>query len=115
MIGIIYRIKDNIFLSLFDSINNNITNGIPISENSYETLQNNQVSVVDVILSIGLDKLDFDINNFVDLANKEKDNISYNIKDIMVYTINDTTIEKMCENNIFTKVVIDIIKNTNTK
>lgn len=113
--GVVYKIKDGYYLSLFNPINNGISDGIPITKGPYETLQENQISVVEVILKDGNEELNnIDIDDFVEnRASLEQGNIFYNIKDLLLYTIKqDITIEKICEQGEFIDVAIDMIKNT---
>lgn len=112
--GVVFRIQDGVYLCLLDPVIGKFTDGIPISSNEYDTLKNNQVSVVDVILKDGnLELNDLDVTKFVnDKALFEQTNIFYNIKDLMIYTIDDHTIEEVVKMGDFLDMVTDMVKQT---
>lgn len=111
--GVVYKIRNGIYLSLYNPDDESVTDGIPITEGPYKTLQNNQVSVVEMILKDGTQEIvDINISDFVyNRAERDAWSIFYNIKDLMIYTIENFTIEDIYENGDFIGVVKDMIKN----
>ena len=116
MNGIVYRVKNAIYLSLFDK-NNNISDGIPISEHPYETLKKDQLCFVDVVITDGTKEVQIaDVNTFIYETRIGHDtDIFYKIKDISTVTIGDEgqqiTIQRICENGEINKLVQDIVAN----
>lgn len=112
MKGLVYRINDEIYLSLID--NDKPSDGIPISEGVYKSLQDNQISLVDVKIKDGSKLLeDIDINYFVyNEARQNKENLFYEIVDISLFTFK-VTIKEIVESDGFNGVTKDIINHKN--
>jgi len=112
--GVVFRIDDSVYLSFLDPVTGGITDGIPITQgDAYLNLKDNQVSVAEIIIKDGNLELDnFDVTNFVKESTFQADNIFYNIKDLMMYTINGFTIKEISEKGDFIEVVRDMISQT---
>lgn len=116
--GLVYRIDDNIYLSLVEPDGEGCTDGVAISEGVYETLLNNQISFVDVKITDGTMDIEMDIYDFVGENQKhEPGDIFYNIKDLQVFSFfeNDNedepaVIKDICESGDFLKIVENIIR-----
>lgn len=111
MNGLVFRINDDIFMSLIDFEKETISDGIPISEGVYTTLQDNQISYIEIEISDGnkpikIDDIDEFAQNFYD-----NENIFYKIKDIMIYGF-DISIEELynTDSKNFIKYIITKIK-----
>jgi hypothetical protein len=110
--GLVYRIEDGVYLSLIGS-DDVCTDGIPISEGVYETLENNQISYVDVKIRDGtIDIEDMDVFYFIYefQPNYNPGDLFYFIKDSLVFTFDGFTIKEICDNGDFQKVAKDIIE-----
>lgn len=115
MTGVVFRINDGVYLSLYNPINDSISDGIPITSNPYESLQDNQVSIVNVIIQDGTkDLLDINIDDFVyNDAIENNSNYFYKIKDLLLFTVEqNTTIREICERDEFIDMVKDMIQIT---
>jgi len=112
MKGLVYRIDDEVYLSLID--NEKPSDGIPISEGTYTTLQDNQISLVDVNIKDGTKIVeDIDINYFVyNEAQQNRENLFYEILDISLFTFK-VPIKEIVEFDGFNGVTKDILNYKN--
>jgi len=103
-------------MSLIDNNSYDVTDGIPINEGVHHSLEDNQISFANVIIKDGNLELDIpDIFEFVDNTNGTEENIFYSIKDLMVFSFDQVTIEDICESGDFGLVCEDITKQMENK
>ena len=86
MNGLVYRINDRVYLSLYDT-EGQITDGIMIEEGMYKNLNKDEISFIDVVAKDGT--LELEVNNVHDFIRKaaetQSHDIFYSIKNVMVY------------------------------
>jgi len=111
MNGLAYRINDDIFISLIDFKNGIISDGIPISEGVYATLQDNEVSYIEVEIADGSKPIE--IEDVVEFVQNEygSENIFYKIRDITTYSFAVSIKELFERDDEFVKYIIDEVKN----
>lgn len=108
MKGLVYRIDNEVYLSLIDE--DIPSDGIPISEGIYKSLQDNQISLVNVTIKDGTKIIDdIDINYFVyNESQQNRENLFYEIVDISLFTF-EVTIKTIVEADGFNGVTKDIL------
>jgi len=112
MNGLVYRIKDKVYLSLVNPKTDEITDGVPINEGVYkDTLKDNEISFCVVNVKDGTKDLKIDdVEHFInEMASENSENYFYQIKDILVYSMDFFTVEEICKKGDFISVTKDII------
>jgi hypothetical protein len=108
--GFVYKIDDNLHLSLIEPVTEKCTDGIPLINNgTYDPLEPNQIVFAEIIVQDGTKEIeDINVFEFVSMV-REANVYFYAIRNIMVYAYPET-IKDVCEWGEFDALTSGIIE-----